>query len=240
MTFNWDAVGPTHFWSLAVEEHFYLFWPLVVFLFNNRTLAWILGGIMAGSFILRYVLFSHGHEVYYFTFTRMDTLAFGALLALMEMRNVFVPANAKRFLLLGAGMVVSMLVLWPITGGKGLLFIQTIKFVFISGTYFALIGFVLSIGPDHPLNKMLRSGFLSYTGRISYGLYVYHPVAQSLGKKFMATGSWLLDLVLATAMAYALAALSFHLIEDRFLRLKKYFAYSSGPAGGRVPAVAKA
>ncbi len=35
-TFGWAANGPFHFWSLAVEEHFYLFWPLLVYYLNDK------------------------------------------------------------------------------------------------------------------------------------------------------------------------------------------------------------
>ena len=36
ITFKWDSVGPIHFWSLAVEEHFYIFWPFIIYFFKDN------------------------------------------------------------------------------------------------------------------------------------------------------------------------------------------------------------
>lgn len=89
MTFDWKANGPGHYWSLAVEEHFYLFWPLIVYYCNNKSLYKVIAGIVAVAFALRIVLIMGGYPVYYFTFTRFDSLAMGALLALMETKQAF-------------------------------------------------------------------------------------------------------------------------------------------------------
>ncbi|SEM17012.1 Peptidoglycan/LPS O-acetylase OafA/YrhL, contains acyltransferase and SGNH-hydrolase domains [Chryseobacterium taichungense] len=226
ITFNWATDGPGHFWSLAVEEQFYLFWPLVVYLFSNKNLYRIIVGIIAGSFILRIIMLMHNYEVFYFTFTRFDSLAIGALLSLLEIRQIFNKRNANKFLLLTVGILAPTLVLWTFVTGEANNIIQAIKYVLLSFTYFALIGYVLSINAGNFVNTILESKFFAYTGKISYGLYVYHPFAYMLSKRFMYTENWILNMIIGFALTYILAALSYHLYESNFLKLKKYFEYS--------------
>jgi peptidoglycan/LPS O-acetylase OafA/YrhL len=95
ITFNWDSVGPVHFWSLAVEEHFYLFWPVVVYLFSTKNLSRVIIGIIIGALLLRIFMLNNGYGVFYFTFTRFDSLAIGALLAIAELRNSFRKENSR-------------------------------------------------------------------------------------------------------------------------------------------------
>ena len=75
--------GP--FWSLAVEEQFYLFWPLIVRKFNMRRLRQIVWLVIVIEPVIRYLFVRGGHSIAYYTFTRCDGLAWGALLA-MESR----------------------------------------------------------------------------------------------------------------------------------------------------------
>ncbi|MCX5493769.1 acyltransferase [Kaistia dalseonensis] len=75
-------------WSLAVEEHFYLFFPLfLVFVRNFNTRLWALCSIIFGSLVLRLIIYAAmpmADDVnYYFTFTRLDSIAWGCLLTLM-------------------------------------------------------------------------------------------------------------------------------------------------------------
>jgi peptidoglycan/LPS O-acetylase OafA/YrhL len=74
-----------HLWTLAVEEQFYLFWPLIVFFFRQRTLIIISAVGIIASLGLRIALVCTGNIVpaYVLTFSRMDTLAVGALVALV-------------------------------------------------------------------------------------------------------------------------------------------------------------
>ena len=90
-TFDWNVIGPNHFWSLAVEEHFYLFWPFIIFFFSRKNLVRITFGIILFAMVLRAFMLGDGYSVFIFTFTRFDTLAIGALLAVLELKNYFRP-----------------------------------------------------------------------------------------------------------------------------------------------------
>lgn len=226
LTFNWGANEPNHFWSLAVEEHFYLFWPLVIYLFSQKNLFRIIILIIVGSFALRILMLMQGLGVYYFTFTRFDSLAIGALLALLEVRQVFIKSNANKFLYLTIGILFPTVILWTFVSGGANIIIQVIKYLLLSFTYFALIGYVLSIQSKHFLNSILESKFFSYTGKISYGLYVYHPFAFALSETFLYSRNIIFNFLIAFLLAYCLSAISFHLFESKFLKLKKHFEFS--------------
>ena len=75
--------GPGHFWSLAIEEHFYLFWPLAVWALSRRGFTWFALGTIVLAPVLRAIFLVQGWQVFYFTFTRMDALAYGGVLALI-------------------------------------------------------------------------------------------------------------------------------------------------------------
>jgi peptidoglycan/LPS O-acetylase OafA/YrhL len=88
---NWKPLleldnGPLrHLWSLAVEEQFYLVWPLLVYSSGVRRFRWIAAGVVAGSIVSRAFMYEWGPDstyLYYFTNARADSLALGALMAI--------------------------------------------------------------------------------------------------------------------------------------------------------------
>ncbi len=226
-TFHWDAKGPEHFWSLAVEEHFYLFWPLIVFFFSNKSLLKIIIGIVVGAMGLRIFMVNEGYEVFYFTFTRFDSLAIGALLALIEQKNRFTDKRLKYFFLLSLlALGLPTIIMWGYFSGESNNYIQVFKYLLLSGICFAVIGWILSVNEYHLINKILKNKFFSYTGKISYGLYVYHPLAYFLCKKYFNPENTILYFVECVALTYIISAISFHFFESLFLKLKKYYDYN--------------
>jgi peptidoglycan/LPS O-acetylase OafA/YrhL len=76
-----------HIWSLAVEEQFYILWPILVIAVRRRTLAYVCLGLILSAIVTRILLIHHDPEfaskaAYMFTIARWDSLALGALLAL--------------------------------------------------------------------------------------------------------------------------------------------------------------
>jgi peptidoglycan/LPS O-acetylase OafA/YrhL len=224
-TFNWNSAGPSHFWSLAVEEHFYLFWPFVVYLFSPKNLTRIIVGIIIGALFLRIYMLNLGYGVFYFTFTRFDSLAVGALLAILELKNYFKKENTKYFLILLGSIFIPTLILWSFFTREGNVYIQMFKDPLLTFIYFSIIGFLLCIKENHPLNSLLKTRFFSYTGKISYGLYVYHPLAYYICMKFIDVKNVMLSFFIGVIMTYLISTLSFYLFESSFLKFKKYFEY---------------
>jgi peptidoglycan/LPS O-acetylase OafA/YrhL len=181
-----------HTWSLAVEEQFYLVWPVLAWLVlrrcGSRGLAWVAGGFAACSALACAVLYLNGASVnrlYYGTDTRAQSLMVGALLAgLVPMagsRTRDVPSGATPGRRMRGTLVVAVL------GYAGLLILgYSLHAVRGDGPFLYEGGFlvvavataaVVAVTVRRPfswLAKALSVRPLRYTGRISYGLYLYH------------------------------------------------------------------
>lgn len=234
LTFNWSSEGPTHFWSLAIEEHFYLFWPLLVYYLDNKKITYIISGIIITSLITRGLLISNNYEYRFFTFSRIDELAMGALLAILEAKGKLkqVKQNKQRFLLLFILSAIPLLLFWQdLTGESGNSFFKLTRFLIIGFAYFSFIGFIITASRSLYINRALRSLPLLYTGKVSYGLYVYHPICFWLTKQVVKTGNHGLDMIVCFTSTYIVASCSYYLFEKRFLNLKKYFEYKPAKPG---------
>lgn len=230
LTFNWASSGPTYFWSLAVEEHFYLFWPIMVYYFNNKKIVYSILIIILTATATRWLLIDNNYESRYFTFSRMDELAMGAFLAILEIKGKLsqVKTNAKTFLLLFVISAIPVLVFWSgLTAKSPHYFLQITKFLILGFAYFSFIGFIITSGQNMFIKKALRHGSLTYTGRISYGLYVYHPLCFWAITHFLKINNIAFSLVFSFALSYIVASASFYLFEKRLLNLKKYFEYKT-------------
>jgi peptidoglycan/LPS O-acetylase OafA/YrhL len=227
VTFNWQSVGPGHFWSLAVEEHFYFIWPLLIYYLNRKKIKLAVISVIGISIVARILLLENNYSVFYFTLTRMDELALGAFLALLEQENKLVRANAKKFLLLLIVMVIPSTVIWTIYTGQNNTVIQVLKFLLLGVSYFSLIGFITCTDKRHWSKKLLTLPAFTYTGKISYGLYVYHPLCFFWLETFIKVDSVILNLILNFIATYLVATVSFYLFEERILRLKKHFTYAT-------------
>jgi peptidoglycan/LPS O-acetylase OafA/YrhL len=237
MTFWPDAVGePGHFWTLGVEEHFYLMWPLLIVLCDERHLPRALLGLIAGSIACRLLLLSLGYDVVRFSPCRMDALSAGALLAVVVRRPELAETahQACRWTLMVLGPI--LLVLYPLTSGKALFAMQVVKFTLVAVGYTALLGATVGPGRWQWLERLFCLPTLRWCGKYSYAMYVFHPflygpimtlmrsrmvLAQTNPAAFMAIEF----LVLVAAVCFVSWA-SWHLFEKHFLKLKSRFEYA--------------
>jgi peptidoglycan/LPS O-acetylase OafA/YrhL len=227
LTFNWDSAGPLHYWSLGVEEHFYLFWPVLVYFVDIKHLSKVIYFIIGCALVTRYILFSNGYQVFYFTFTTMDALAVGAFLAVQEFKGVTsTKSSSNKFLLLFFILIVPTVLCWVVVSGKAMLWVQVFKLLFISLIYYSLLGYLLGLNQSSFIKKILCSKLLQYTGKISYGLYVYHILCFGYFS-LIATTYVFVNLLGSFCLAYIMASLSYWLFESKFLELKKYFYYKN-------------
>lgn len=224
LTFEFPASGPNHFWSLAVEEHFYLFWPLVVYRFNDRQLYRVVGLLILVSIFSRAILMHFHWGTFYFTLCRVDGLAMGAYLALLERSNRLSQKrrgfSAVLFLL---GVVLGVLYLF--LGGKAVAWIQLLKSSFIALAFTCTIGLILTLPLEHRIHKFLQLPFLTFTGKISYGLYVLQGIGFYLARRLgFYEHSFLLTLIGMLLINYIVAYTSYRFYETPFLKLKTRFA----------------
>jgi len=162
--------GPNHFWSLAVEEHFYLIWPIIIYYLDIKKIKYLIVAVLIIQPMLRILLIKQNVDIYYLTFTRLDELLYGCLLAIYELENKKI---SKKELSIAFVLSIVFVVLFSLVTGSSNIVIQGLKYSFFGYLFFVLVGFVA-------LNKcknlfFLKSKILSYTGKISYGLYMFHP-----------------------------------------------------------------
>jgi len=215
MTFNWKMVDIPHLWSLAVEEHFYLLWPIAIYFFSYKPTLKIIAGIIIFSLLCRVYLISIGIGTYYFTLTTFDSLAIGAFLAYNEKKQWL---NAKRMLQIAIIILIPMIVIFPLATGGGSNVVQYFKNPVISVFCMAIIGLVSM--KSYYINRFFNNGFLKYTGKISYGLYVFHPTCYYFIDKYLHLTNFGLDIVICFLGSYLVATLSYYLFEIHFLKLK--------------------
>ena len=229
------------YWSLAVEEQFYLIWPLLVRYLTRTVMLWICVIAFAIELPLRLVTMHFYFGVHIgaimFTPNRADGLFVGAAIALyMDMKRRAVPMRW----IAAAGAVSAAILLYVAAlhtrdlVGDGLLYTIGITAFALGG------GALLALSQHHPvgLQRWLTVPVLRAAGKYSYGMYVYHlflfeairfamrrlvPATDGELKLLPAIGVMLLSVVLVGIVA----KLSFDLFEARFLRLKQWFPASA-------------
>ncbi|MCC7097527.1 MAG: acyltransferase [Thermomonas sp.] len=223
--------GPNHYWSLAVEEHFYLMWPLVVASFDRRTLLRIIGGILLVSPVLRYVLASQGYGVFYLTPTRLDGLSLGAGIAILladhrEAAPVWMVTLSRA---LCVTLPLLLLPLFVKFSGSGHALLQAMKLSLIPLLCAAVVALCLIDVKITPLRRILETRWLRWIGGISYGLYVFHPACFRVVAKLLPGIPLPGTILLAFGTSFLVAWVSFRWFESRFLSLKRYFILPSHP-----------
>ena len=223
-----------HFWSLAVEEQFYLFWPLFVKIFNTRnllkfTILLIAFSVLFRSYIGQEIGFISPYE-YMATLSRMDGLLIGAVIAiLIRKRKHWLEKYTKYFFVTSLSMVVAGIIY-----KRSLLFINLSSiFIFIDILAGCLLVHMLCIKKEDIIQKILNQKIFIFLGKYSYGLYVYHYILfmffdenlKSIINKYI--NNDLLTFILAGSTIFlfsvGISVLSFKLIEMPFLKMKKIF-----------------
>jgi peptidoglycan/LPS O-acetylase OafA/YrhL len=208
-------------WSLAVEEQFYLVWPLVVRFCTESQLRKIAIAVVCISPALRFYLVQHQVLIYSNTFCRLDGLMAGALLALVIRSVNFAPSKlltrAWIMLLVSAPLA---LVIEMSFHAQWIVFSLT-ALASVSFIYLALFS------PQRWLRSVLTNRFLVYTGTISYGIYLLEKIPLDAAKAFHLDQHQFLALPITAAATYALAVLSWNLLEKPILKFKRFFEPSS-------------
>ncbi|HWQ76974.1 MAG TPA: acyltransferase family protein [Syntrophomonas sp.] len=224
-----------HLWSLAVEEQFYLLWPLLLGLGfyliprRSRLIGWIMA-LASASAITMAVIYQPGLDpsrVYYGTDTRAFALLIGAALALVwPSRKLSADiSSGSRLLLDTAGTAALLAVLFMIWQSN-----QYQTSLYYGGLFlFSIISAVLVAVLAHPasrLGKVFSLRPLRWLGICSYGIYLWHYPVIVLTSPGVNTGG--VNMVLAaaqTVLCILLAALSWYLIEApiRSGQWKKYW-----------------
>lgn len=240
-THSWPPNVVGHFWSLAVEEQFYLVWPVCVLFLSARGLFKAAVGISLGSLLLRCVWVWHSgatSALLLGTLTRMDTLLIGAIAALMYQRvgRLAPPRSLNRIAvvalsLFAAGIVIAT---WHRDTQAAFGFIGGVGYTLLAIGFAALVlGAALGEGKRNSVQRFFSWPLLRRVGKYSYGMYVYHvpilgllqlvvlsrlPLALT-GNPYFAVAYYTMLFV----VTFAFAAASYEFVERRILALKGHF-----------------
>ena len=216
-------IGPGHFWSLAVEEQFYLVWPFLILFWPRRWLAQAMWGSIAFAVICRIVLV-HIPTISDFplTFTRLDGLAAGSLLALGWHRRVL--ANRKIMFAVGAVLSLALLAYGAqASAGQGLGWVQVTRYSASAGIYTCLMA-LLILTSGTIVHRLLRSRPMRALGRVSYGLYVFHPFVGLMILRHANGLSLAAKAIVFVGVSYLISVASFYGFERHFTNLKQRLA----------------
>ena len=212
-----------HFWSLAIEEQFYLLWPLVVWHTSRKTAIRVAVVVICGAFVCR-VVFRLMHapwsSSYFLTPSRLDPLGVGALVALWlrepgpedDLRSRV--DRRMQWAGLSAVIVLAIVGMYERTLSG-----HDSKITLFGYSAVAwLFGWLVTRGALWP-SRVLRSPVLVAAGKYSYGLYVIHPLVLDVFTPRLGRDSDLAGVAM-WVISIPLAWLSYHGFEQWFLRLK--------------------
>jgi peptidoglycan/LPS O-acetylase OafA/YrhL len=247
---EWRLSFINHFWSLCVEEHFYLFWPLVVYSLARRPqtliavslavslsamLARLIGSLMGLSWFTIGVLIPF----------RLDGLALGAFLAVAARQ----PGGLKRLIwalprvmAVVGGLLVATVIWIRLLGARhGLELVAGARPMLFEMLLAGLLMWALVGHERSATSRFFRSRFMVFLGTYSYGLYVYHHFISyylSSNRTELELARWLgshgaavaVQATLGASASLGVAYLSYELFERRFLQLKPLFKAAKEPA----------
>jgi peptidoglycan/LPS O-acetylase OafA/YrhL len=203
-------------WSLAIEEQFYLLWPLVVRYYSHAQVRRFAVAVICLSPALRYYLMLRHVDLYPNVFCRLDGLMAGALLAFVVRSETFVPSKFIE------RAWFTLLIAAPLAFVTEAFHARWIVFS-LTAMASASFVFLALFSKQKWLQVILTNQFIVLTGTISYGLYLLHKIPFDTAQTLHLDRHPLLELAVAIVACYALATLSWHLLEKPFLRLKRLF-----------------
>ena len=231
-----------HTWSLAVEEQFYLIWPAAVLLSSRRGLIRICLACIVGAIVFRTGL--RLADIPYIanvvlTPARMDGLAMGALvaIAMRDPSGLALVARYARPAALAAAVAFVGLFAWRGLVGAEDTVVGTVGLSVCALFFAAVLSVAVTERAGSLVYRALTTRLLMLVGRYSYGMYIFHFLVLAVLNEFgfslqnmeailiwrpAAHASFILFNCLAT---FGLAALSWHLFETPFLRLKNHYRY---------------
>lgn len=218
-------------WSLAIEEHFYLIWPFLVYYLDKRRLNYIILLAIIGAMCSRLIVNQSSFHLasYVLSFCRMDTLLYGAFIAINYHK-----IKISYFRISTLVSIFTIVLIYLFLGeynqhNKLVSFLgYTMNFLFFGG----IISLILK-GDLIRFRYFFEQKILRKFGKYSYAIYLIHAPINgylhylvndwSLIDKYGIVLVQLLFAVTLTLISFILGKASYYLIEIHFLKLKKYF-----------------
>jgi peptidoglycan/LPS O-acetylase OafA/YrhL len=246
---HWSLPYLGHFWSLAVEEHFYFLWPLIVWLCPRPVLLKVCLGFVLFALGLRMAMYFGGANalaIYTLTPCRFDALAIGGFLS-VSVRGDRPPEQAVAWLrragwVLGVTAAAFIVVTAAINAKTdfGHSVFRPLRESAWSFCFAAVVAFALTSSPASLVGKFFTSRAMTFLGKYSYGLYVFHAMltywlaehhSLELFESFIPFHflAILVQGALGIGVSILIALASFHFFEKRFLSLKLKYETRGAP-----------
>jgi peptidoglycan/LPS O-acetylase OafA/YrhL len=218
-----------HFWSIAIEEHFYLFWPWLIAFIPARKMPLLFSGIIFLSLSFRiYMSFINPewyNHAYLNTLCRIDVMAIGGFIAWWHMRSPIVINISKGIRIMFYLVALYIFIIEPNKQVDKYFTVGFKKYIYVMIFLFGFLNYLFN--PDSFLN-FRKKNILHYLGKISFGIYIYHNLFfKLLAEKIVYPNEikspfiyWLIYL----GITLGAAILSYELIEQPVLKLKDRFA----------------
>jgi len=217
----------SHTWSLAIEEQFYLLWPLVFSRFhhNLRAMTKFLAGLILTVWIYRIILCVLKVDqgwIYAAFDTRMDHLAVGCLLAVLLKRSAWQPFwNSVCAHPLLPLITIGLLLISIYDGGLLLRRYRDVVGFAVEPVLIAVLLVQLIAFSAVGMWRWLEWPLFRFLGRISYSLYLYQQLTLFSIRKRLEGQPVFVQLILAVLGTTVVASLSYFVIEQPFLKLKR-------------------
>jgi peptidoglycan/LPS O-acetylase OafA/YrhL len=244
-----DVAPPfIHLWSLAIEQQFYLMWPLAVYFLPTALFRRFLVGLLLFTPLVRLAVFHAtvllGHDsemagkvIYVLPFTQLDAFAAGAAIAVFSLERLKNPGRRFIAALIAAGALGAAVLAAAYYGGQSA-FVGSLGYAmyllqshgYVWGysmlNLLAMLGMICALSRCAWL-RFLESALLTWVGRISFGMYVYHLPLLLAGEALLAKVVPHPDTFIRTAFfvvwvfaVLVVSALSYRWIEAPFLAMK--------------------
>jgi peptidoglycan/LPS O-acetylase OafA/YrhL len=213
----------SHLWSIGTEEQFYIIWPVLFDkIKKNRIVIFIL--LIIALFIIQSLLKlfpenSAWHQLSrFFDYFNIDCMLIGSIFAFLDYQKHVLVSYLKINALFYAVLLLTIVML-----GFGV-FIPFVQYQ----VYSVLFGIIiLNLATNHKSGINIENKAMKYLGDISYGLYMYHPIAIASALLILSTTgnfSNLLLYPLVFAITIAVASISYKYFESYFLKIKNRFS----------------
>jgi peptidoglycan/LPS O-acetylase OafA/YrhL len=218
-----------HFWSICVEEHFYLIWPFIIYLVPKKHLISTIAIIIVSSILFRiYCVQTMAHpwfSLYLNTLCKVDVLVIGALGAYFYSEKPFIfklnrLVRVSLFALLILSLSIESMLNWDT------MFLAAFRKFFYLG-FFILLLMDYNFNPTFK-HLLPKKSIIHYFGKISFGIYMYsNMLLEVVVKKIMwpyqINNVWVF-FGITIALSIIIPIISYELMEKHFLKLSKRFA----------------